>query len=45
MTAGDDILPDTYSRIVTCSPTPISPTFDQKVAFRLLIENDIWPLK
>ena len=27
------------SRDIPCSPTPVSPTLDQKVAFRLLVKN------
>ena len=27
---------------IPCSPTPVSPTLDQKVAFRLLIKNCIF---
>ena len=26
-------------RDIPCSPTPISPTLDQKVVFRLLVKN------
>ena len=29
-------------RDVPCSPTPISPTLDQKVAFRLLIKKQLY---